>query len=96
MRRCWPPGSTRSVRSSAATAAAAKASARKGLPVSDVLRAMMYADGYGEFALGREQFHTLPAGLQQVRCGDCGECTVKCPNGVRVVERLTRAQECFA
>ena len=68
----------------------------KGLPVSDVLRAMMYADGYGEFALGREQFHTLPASLQRVRCGDCDECTVKCPNGVRVIERITRAQECFA
>jgi uncharacterized protein len=68
----------------------------QGLPVSDVLRAMMYADGYGEFALGRAQFHTMPARLQAVRCGDCGDCTVKCPNGIRIVERLTRAQECFA
>ncbi len=32
----------------------------QGLPVSDVLRCLTYADGYGEFALGREQFHTLP------------------------------------
>jgi aryl-alcohol dehydrogenase-like predicted oxidoreductase len=68
----------------------------KGLPVSDVVRFVMYADGYGQFALGREQFQRLPAALQQVRCGDCVTCSVHCPNGVSVAERLTRAQELFA
>ena len=29
---------------------------RKGLPVADVLRFLTYADGYGQFALGRERF----------------------------------------
>jgi uncharacterized protein len=68
----------------------------KGLPVPDVLRSVMYAEGYGEFALGREQFRTLPSELAGVRCADCSECTVHCANGVRVVERLSRAQEIFA
>jgi hypothetical protein len=67
-----------------------------GLPVSDLVRYVMYADGYGQFALGREQFERLPAELREVRCGDCAACAVRCPNGVRVAERLRRAQELFA
>jgi predicted aldo/keto reductase-like oxidoreductase len=31
-----------------------------------------------------------------VRCGDCEHCTVKCPHGVQVTARLSRAQELFA
>jgi uncharacterized protein len=69
---------------------------QQGLPVWNMLRAVMYADGYGQFALGREHFQSFPAELQQVRCGDCSGCSVKCPNGVRVAERLTRAQQLFA
>ena len=34
----------------------------QGLPVADVLRYLMYAEGYGQFPLGREQFLALPAG----------------------------------
>jgi len=35
----------------------------QGLPVADVLRFLMYAEGYGEFALGRGHFNALPAEL---------------------------------
>jgi aryl-alcohol dehydrogenase-like predicted oxidoreductase len=68
----------------------------KGLPVADVLRFVTYADGYGQFSLGRERFLELPQELRSVRCGDCASCTVKCVNGVRVTERLSLAQEMFA
>lgn len=68
----------------------------KGLPVSDMVRFVMYAEGYGQFALGREHFQRMPAELQQVRCDDCSVCAVRCPNGVAVAERLMRAQELFA
>jgi predicted aldo/keto reductase-like oxidoreductase len=67
-----------------------------GVPVSDVLRYLMYAEGYGQFALGREHFLELPAEVASVRCTDCPACTIQCPNGVRVTERLIRAQELFA
>lgn len=67
----------------------------KGLPVPDVLRYAMYADGYGQFELGRDHFKKLPAELAAVRCGDCPTCTVKCRFGVKVPERLSRAQEMF-
>jgi len=68
---------------------------RYGLPVQDVLRILTYADGYGQFALGRERFQELPGEHQAARCAECPECTVQCPHGVRVAERLIRAQELF-
>jgi aryl-alcohol dehydrogenase-like predicted oxidoreductase len=68
----------------------------KGLPVADLIRYVSYAEGYGEFAMARDQYLQLPTHLQSVRCGDCDECTVNCPNGVHVSARVTRAQELFA
>ena len=68
---------------------------QKGLPVANMLRFVTYADGYGQFALGRERFLELSAEHMAVRCGDCAECTVQCPHGVHVVDQLTRAQDIF-
>jgi uncharacterized protein len=68
---------------------------RFGLPVQDVLRFVTYAEGYGQFALGRERFQELSSEHASVRCADCPGCTVACPHGVRVAERLIRAQELF-
>jgi hypothetical protein len=68
----------------------------KGLPVADLLRFLMYAEDYGQFGLGREHFLALPEEIAAVRCSDCAACAVRCPNGVRVTERLVRAQELFA
>lgn len=68
----------------------------KGLPVGDMVRFVMYADGYGQFALGREHFQRMPEEFQQVRCGDCAECPVQCPHGISAPERLSRAQHLFA
>ena len=68
----------------------------QGLPVADVLRFLMYAESYGQFALGREEFKALPAHLSTVRCASCNSCTVDCPHGVQVAARLHQAQELFA
>jgi uncharacterized protein len=67
----------------------------KGLPVADMLRYLMYAEGYGQFSLGRENYQSLAPELTQVRCSDCESCSVRCPNGVKVAERLTHSQEIF-
>ena len=69
---------------------------RQGLPVSDVLRFLSYADGYGQFGLGRERFLQLDSAHTSVRCAECPSCTVQCPYGVHVAQRLIRAQEIFA
>ncbi len=68
----------------------------QGLPVADVLRFLMYADGSRRFDMGYGRFRMLPESLQAVRCEDCGECSVACPNGVRVRDRLMAAQRMFA
>ncbi len=68
----------------------------QGLPVADVLRFLMYAESYGQFALGRDEFKALPANLSAVRCASCSSCTVNCPHGVQVAARLHKAQELFA
>jgi predicted aldo/keto reductase-like oxidoreductase len=68
----------------------------KGVPVADVLRFLTYADGYGQFQLGRERYLELPQEVAGVRCRDCSGCAVQCPNGVQVAQRLIRAQELFA
>jgi len=68
---------------------------RQGLPVEDMLRFLTYADGYGQFALGREHFLSLAPGHVAASCGDCESCTVECRHGVKVPERLLRAQELF-
>ncbi|MGD0200495.1 MAG: aldo/keto reductase [Bryobacteraceae bacterium] len=65
----------------------------KGLPVAEVLRSLMYAEGYGQFALGREHYASLELAA---RCSDCPGCQVECPNGVKVARRMLRAQELFA
>lgn len=69
---------------------------RQNLPVADVLRFLTYADGYGQFALGRERYLELHPSHQSARCESCPGCTVDCPYGVRVAERMSRAQEMFA
>lgn len=68
----------------------------KGLPVSDLIRYVSYADGYGQFSMAREQFMELPEEMRGIRCADCDQCTVTCPKGVQVAQRVSRAQELFA
>jgi len=68
----------------------------RGLPVPDILRYLMYAETYGQFALGRMHYQQLPEWAQAVRCSQCRTCSVRCPHGIPVAARLSRAQELFA
>ncbi len=68
----------------------------KGVPVPDMLRFLSYAEGYGQFAMARERFLELPEHVRALRCSDCESCSVDCPNGVRVRDRVMRAQELLA
>ncbi len=68
----------------------------KGAAVPETIRYLSYADFYGQFALAREHFASLPEAARSIRCGDCRSCSVVCPNGVQIAERMIRAQELFA
>jgi predicted aldo/keto reductase-like oxidoreductase len=69
---------------------------KQGLPVGDLLRILSYADGYGQVALARERYGELAAAVQTARCTNCDACTVSCPHGVRVAERVGLAQRWLA
>ena len=68
----------------------------KGVPVADELRFLAYNDFKGNFHEARESFWDLPRNIRNIRCSDCSDCIIQCPNGVKVKERLIRAQELLA
>ena len=68
----------------------------KGMPVPDVLRFLAYNDFCGDFRQARENFRSLPREIRSVSCNDCSSCSIRCPNGVRVQDRLIRAQDILA
>ena len=68
----------------------------KGAAIPETIRSLSHADSYGQFSLGREHFATLPEQARAVRCGERDSCSVSCPGGVPVPERMIRAQELFA
>ena len=86
----------RSRRTTAASAANATAHAQKGLRLptlcasSPTRKATASSPSPASASMNCLQHHAT------ARCGDCTECTVKCPHGVRVSERIARAQELFA
>ena len=65
----------------------------KGVPAPDVLRFLTYAEGYGQFGMAREHFLGLTEHVRALRCSECEACSVECPNGVQVRDRVMRAQE---
>jgi len=68
----------------------------KGMPVPDVLRYLAYYDFAGNLHQAIVNFRSLESEIQNIRCSDCSECAIQCPNGVQVKDRLMRAQELIA
>jgi predicted aldo/keto reductase-like oxidoreductase len=68
----------------------------KGLPVTDVLRFLAYHDFCGNYHQAAMKFRELAKEIRDVRCTDCSSCTIQCPNGVHVQDRLIRAQSLLA
>jgi len=57
-----------------------------GLPVSDLMRAYMYAYGYSSTQMARSLLEELGTGNNP--CGDCDICTVKCVKNFNVKEKI--------
>ena len=68
----------------------------KGIPVADVLRFLAYHDFCGNYHQAAMSFKGLSKEIRDVRCSDCSDCAIKCPNGVHVQDRLIRAQNLLA
>jgi predicted aldo/keto reductase-like oxidoreductase len=69
---------------------------RQGLPVADMLRFLSYHDFYGDYHHAIVRFRDLAREVREVRCSGCDTCTIQCPNGVKVRDRLIRAQQLLA
>ncbi len=64
----------------------------QGTQVADVVRSIMYAEGYGRYEMGEATFRESGGAPQ---CGECRACTVQCPNGIDIAERMHRARQLF-
>jgi predicted aldo/keto reductase-like oxidoreductase len=63
--------------------------------ISDVLRARMYAEDYGDPALGRETYAKLGAASAEA-CLTCADRTCACPYGVAIPDLTRAAHEILA
>lgn len=73
-----------------------KGSCPKGVPVAEVLRFLSYNDFYGDYHRALVSYRELGREIRDVSCRDCAACAIQCPNGVRVQDRLIRAQHLLA
>ena len=62
-----------------------------GVAVPGLVRAVMYAEGYGDLDRARREVRAIPAGRCRSACSACPACTVRCPHGVDVRARALRA-----
>jgi predicted aldo/keto reductase-like oxidoreductase len=58
----------------------------KNLPIPDMMRAYMYNYGYKQPSLSKQTLLELAVGADA--CNGCSVCTVKCPSGFRVSEKI--------
>mgnify|MGYP005833293713 CR=1 FL=1 len=58
------------------------------LPIPDLMRAYMYAYGYGSLSYAREVIGALE--LPKKPCGDCASCSVKCSIGFDVPGKIQK------
>ena len=65
----------------------------KGVEISVVNRALMYAEGYGDLALAKVTFQEASAASG---CLECKECVAQCVNGLKIAEKMRRARRLLA
>ena len=65
----------------------------KQVAIPDVMRYMMYAEGYGDLPLGQAEYRSLPETASAVQCLDCTRCVARCVNGLKIGHRMTYAHQ---
>lgn len=65
----------------------------KGVEISTVNRALMYADGgYRDLSLARATYAELPVAASASACLDCRGCSARCVNGLNISAKMDRAR----
>ena len=59
-----------------------------GVPYGDLLRAVMYHDGYGNDLLAKETVKGLLSQQILQRCSECSSCTAVCRRGLQIKEQI--------
>jgi len=67
-----------------------------GVRVADIMRYMLYHDGYGDEGRAVALYRTLPVSATAAACADCARCKAVCPWGVPVRSRMERAHAVLA
>ena len=70
---------------------ACERSCPKQVAIPDVMRCMMYAEGYGDLPLGQGEYRSLPASASAAQCLSCARCVAKCVNGLKIGQRMAQA-----
>ncbi|MBN1460189.1 MAG: aldo/keto reductase, partial [Armatimonadetes bacterium] len=60
----------------------------RGVQVADIMRCDLYRTGYGDRARAADVYRSLSLGGSAASCGDCEQCSIICPWGVSVREKL--------
>jgi predicted aldo/keto reductase-like oxidoreductase len=60
----------------------------QGVNIPALMRAYMYAEGYGNFIQSEWTIDTLPAEHSLQACRECGICTASCRYGISISDRL--------
>ncbi len=60
----------------------------KAVQVADIMRYRLYHDGYGDRSRAVALYRALRPGASAAACGDCTSCSIVCPWGVPVQERM--------
>jgi predicted aldo/keto reductase-like oxidoreductase len=68
----------------------------RGVEISSVNRALMYADGYGERGLAQSTYAEIPASASADACLDCPVCTAQCAKGLNIAAKMERARAVLA
>jgi hypothetical protein len=69
----------------------------RGVEISTVNRALMYADGgYRDISLARATYAELPPRATASVCMECAECAARCVNGLDIAAKMDRARGLLA
>jgi len=66
------------------------------IPVTDILRYSLYAQGYGERDRAHRLYGQLRPEQQAAACDECGLCEKACPYGIGIMAKLTEADRMLA
>jgi predicted aldo/keto reductase-like oxidoreductase len=63
-----------------------------GVDISVINRALMYAEGYKEYALAKATYNEVSTASF---CSTCSECVAQCVNGLNIAKKMRQARSIF-